>query len=59
MITVDKCLMYVDDTDAWYVKQYYKLGNYVNTLVMNGQICAAVQNGDTHIMMSYDDVDNV
>ena len=56
---VDKFLMYADDTDTWTVKQYHKLGRYVNAFVINGQTCAAVQNGYTHSMMSYDDVDNV
>ena len=59
VITVDKCLMYDDDTDTWTVKQYNKLGDRVNVFVRRGQICAVVQNGDTYSMMSYDDVDNV
>ena len=59
VITVDKCLMYADDTDTWTVKQYDKPGDAVNVFVRRGQICAAVQNGGTYSMMSYDDVDNV
>ena len=59
VITVDKCLMYADDTDTWTVKQYDKLGDAVNAFVKRGQICAAVQNDGTYSMMSYDDVDNV
>ena len=59
LITVDKCLMYDDDTDTWTVKQYNNLGSAVKAFVKRGQICAAVQNGDTYSMMSYDDVDNV
>ena len=59
VITVDKCLMYADDTDTWTVKQYDKLGDRVNAFVRGGQICAVVQNGGTYSMMSYDDVDNV
>ena len=60
VITVDKCLMYADDTDTWTVIQYIRLGYTVNAFVSRGQICAAVQNGDgTCSMMSYDDVDNV
>ena len=59
VITVDKCLMYADDTDTWTVKQYNKLGNTVNAFVRRGQICAVVQNGGIYSMMSYDDVDNV
>ena len=59
VITVDKCLMYADDTDTWTVKQYNNLGSAVKAFVKRGQICAAVQNGGTYSMMSYDDVDNV
>ena len=59
VITGDKCLMYADDTDTWTVKQYDKLGDRVNAFVKRGQICAAVQNGFTYSMMSYDDVNNV
>ena len=59
VFTVDKCLMYADDTDTWTVKQYNKLGDRVNAFVRKGQICAAVENGVTYSMMSYDDVDNV
>ena len=59
VITVDKCLMYADDTDTWTVKQYNKLGYSVNAFVERGQIYAAVRNGRTYSMMSYDDVDNV
>ena len=59
VFTVYKCLMYDDDTDTWTVKQYNRLGNAVNVFVRGRQICAAVQNGDTYRMMSYDDVDNV
>ena len=59
VITVDKCLMYADDTDTWTVKRYNKLGSAVNAFVKRGQICAAVENGSTYSMMSYDDVDNV
>ena len=59
VITVDKCLIYADDTDTWTVKQYNKLGRFVNTFVRRGQICAAVQNVGIYSMMSYDDVNNV
>ena len=59
VITVDKCLMYADDTDTWTVKQYNKLGETINAFVRRRQICAAVQNGDTFSMMSYNDVDNL
>ena len=59
VVTVDKCLVYDDDTDTWTVKQYNKLGDAINAFVLGEQICAAVQNGDTFSMMSYDDVDNV
>ena len=60
VITVDKCLMYADDTDTWTVKRYNKLGYTVNAFVRRGQICAVVQNDDdTYRMLSYDDVDNV
>ena len=59
VFTVDKCLMYADDTDTWTVKQYNKLGDAINAFIKSRQICAAVQNGDTFSMMSYDDVDNV
>ena len=61
VITVDKCLMYADDTDTWTVTQYNRLGSHVNAFVRRGQICAAVWNGRTYTfsMMSYDDVDNV
>ena len=59
VITVDKCLMYADDTDTWTVKQYNKLGYAINAFIKSRQICASVQNGDTFSMMSYNDVDNV
>ena len=59
VITVDKCLIYADDTDTWTVKQYNRLGDIVNAFVSRGQICAVVQNGGTCSMMTYDDVDNV
>ena len=45
VITVDKCLMYADDTDTWTVKQYHKIGDAVNVFVAGGHILAAVQNG--------------
>ena len=59
VITVDKCLMYADDTDTWTVKQYNRLGHAVNAFVRREQICAAVQDIGTYSMMSYDDVHNV
>ena len=59
VITVDKCLMYADDTDTWTVKQYNQIGHKVNAFVRKGQICAAVWNGGRYSMMSYDDVNNV
>ena len=59
VITVDKCLMYADDTDTWTVKQYNKLGDAISAFVRSRQICVAVQNGDTCCMMTYNDVDNV
>ena len=59
VITVDKCLIYADDTDTWTVKQYSKLGDRVNAFVMSGEIWAAVQSGNgTCSMMSYDDLVN-
>ena len=58
VITVDKCLMYADDTDTWTVKRYNKLGETVNAFVRSGQICALVRNDRTFSMMSYNDVDN-
>ena len=59
VITVDKCLMYTDDTDTWTVQQYNKLGYTVNAFVRREQICAAVWHVGTYSMMIYDDVDNV
>ena len=59
VITVDKCLMYDDDTDAWTVKQYSTLGYSVNAFVKRGLVYAAVRNGRTYSMRRYDDVDNV
>ena len=61
VITVDKCLMYDDDTDTWTVKPYQRLGYRVNAFVRRGQIWATVGNGNTCTcsMMSYNDVDNV
>ena len=59
VFTVDKCLMYADDTDTWTVKRYNKLGDRINAFVRRGQICAAVWNGGAFSMMSYNDVDNV
>ena len=59
VITEDKCLMYADDTDTWTVKHYSRLGDSVKAFVRKGQICAAVRDGHTYSMMSYDDVDNV
>ena len=59
VITVDKCLMYADDTDTWTVIRYNKLGDDLNAFVLGGQICAAVQNGGSFNMMSYDNVHNV
>ena len=60
VITVDKCLMYSDDTDTWTVKRYNKLSSRVNAFVKRGQICAVVRNGDGNfIIISYNDVDNV
>ena len=59
VITVDKCLMYADDTDTWTVKRYNRLGVRVNAFVRRGQICVVVQNNGIYSMMSYDDVNNV
>ena len=59
VITVDKCMMYADDTDTWTVKQYSELGYSVNAFVKRGLTYAAVRNGRTYSMMRYDDVDNV
>ena len=59
VFTVDKCLIYADDTDTWTVKQYNTLGQAVKTVVRGGQIWAVVFNSGTYSMMSYDDVDNV
>ena len=59
VFTVDKCLMYADDTDIWTVKRYNKLGDAVNAFVRGGQICAVVQNGGIYSVMSYDVVKNV
>ena len=60
VITVDRCLMYADDTDTWTVKRYNKLSSRVNAFVKKGQICAVVRNREgIFIMISYNDVDNV
>ena len=44
VFTVDKCLIYADDTDTWTVKQYHKIGDAVNVFVAGGHILAATQN---------------
>ena len=59
VITVDKCLMYDDDTDTWTVQQYDNLGGGVKAFTKRGKIWAVVVNGGTYSLMSYDDVDNV
>ena len=58
VITVDKCLIYADDTDTWTVKQYNKLGDGINAFTKRGQIWAAVQDNDIFRIMRYDDVNN-
>ena len=57
VITVDKCLMYDDDTDTWTVKSYKKLGDAINAFTKKGQIWAAVKmlHAATFRIMSYDD----
>ena len=59
VITVDKCLLYDDDTDTWAFEQFDRLGEKVNAFVRNEQIWATVWNDDTCSMMTYDVVDNV
>ena len=59
VITLDKCLIYSDDTDTWTVKQYSNLGDAVKAFVRSGRIWAAVQRRGVLNVMSYDDVDNV
>ena len=60
VLTVDKCITYADDINTWSdIKRHSKLGDKVHAFVRSGQICAAVQNGDTYSMMSYDDKDKV
>ena len=59
VFTVDKCLMYVDDTDTWTVKQYNKLGDRVNAFVKNGQIWASEFQDGVYGLRSYDDEHNV
>ena len=58
VITVDKCLIYADDTDTWTDKPYNKLGDGINAFTKRGQIWAAVKDNDTFSIMSYDDVNN-
>ena len=59
VITVDRWLMYNDDTDTWTVQQYNKLGYGVKAFIKKGKIWAVVKNYVSHSLMSYDDVDNV
>ena len=61
VITVDNFLTYAEDTDTWVVKQYNipLHGDGVKVFVKRGQIWAAVENGDTLGIVSYDGVDNV
>ena len=59
VITKDRYMMYDDDTDAWTVIQYNKLGYGVKAFIKKGKIWAVVKNYVTHSLMSYDDVDNV
>ena len=62
VFTVHCCMIYVDDTDTWTVKQYnpfVERGKAANFFVMRDQIWAAVPNDDTYSMMSYDDMYNV
>ena len=42
VITVDKCMMYDDDTDTWAVQHYDALGDKVNAFIKRGQIWAVV-----------------
>ena len=58
VITVDRCLVYTDDTDTWTVQQYDVLGGNVKAFIKKGQIWAAVINSTTASIMSYDDVKN-
>ena len=58
VITVDRCMMYDDDTDTWTVQQYDNLGVRVKAFIKRGQIWAVVVN-DTCSLMSYDDVNNM
>ena len=59
VVTVDRCLMYNNDTDTWTCRQYNKLGYKLNAFVRRGQIWATVWNIAGYRMMHYDDVHNV
>ena len=60
VLTVDKCITYADDINTWSdIKRHNQLGDKVHAFVRSGQIYAAVQNGDTYSMMSYDDKDKM
>ena len=59
VITVDRCMMYDDDTDSWTVQQYDDLGDGINAFIKRRKIWAVLRNGATCSLMSYDDVNNV
>ena len=59
VITVDRCMMYDDDTDAWAVQQYDNLGDGVKAFIKRRKIWTVVGNDVTFSLISYDDVNNV
>ena len=61
VITVDKCLIYADDTDTWTVKEYSTplIDDRVKAFVKRGQIWAAVGSQGADSIVRYDDVANV
>ena len=59
VITVDRCMMYADDTDTWTVQRYARLGNNVNAFIKCGQIWAVVLDSGVFRMASYNLEDNL
>ena len=59
VITIDRCLVYDNDTDNWTVQLYNKLGGSINAFIKRGRIWAAVKSSGAHNIMSYDHVRNM
>ena len=59
VVSSEHLMSYEQESDTWSVKEYDDLGDVPSALLVDGELCACIEEDEKYYLISYDEEDNV